>query len=504
MTVTVSGAAATEVATFTATAFSGTTTIAYATGSGGPTNTLSLTPAVATAATGSITIGATPTAGDNVVVGSITYTYRSGTLTTPTGNNCNVEISNTSTSRTNLRSAILTGGSGSGSTYICATGVNANTAVTVGTITGSNIPLTATAVGAAGNSTTLTGSFSNSGSNFVTAFSGGVTGTDGCTSSTTGTFIATASAAAQQATDFYNAIVSCHSSYPQIGFQVLTAPSSTTATITADAPGTAVSVTANNPTAGLTWAHSGTLEAGTDGTLTACSTFRNSGNATTLAGYINTALTGCSGFTSSASTNTVTVATTAVGSGATLAFGGTDTKVSWGSNTGGFNGTTSGTSSPPTFAYWSGSTYVSASQLATNIATALNANTTVSAVLSAAPNSPSGGNLTITAKVAGTGGNSYSATPNGSFTAFTGGTLSGGNGAAVQPNAYPAKFSFSTTTATCSDYAVYPVGTAAGRARQTLSPTITFTRPDVPAPRRFFGHITQARDTQSRHLQFFP
>ena len=128
--------------------------------------------------------------------------------------------------------------------------------------------------------------------------------------------------------------------------------------------------------------------------------------------------------------------------------------------TGGANGTTSGTLSPPTFAYWSGSTYVSSSQVATNIATAMNANSTVSAVLTAAANSPATNDLTLTAKTAGVSGNGSYTLAASNFSAFIPSTTSLSGGAAgVQPNTYPAKFSFSTATASCtSDFVVYPTG----------------------------------------------
>jgi hypothetical protein len=129
--------------------------------------------------------------------------------------------------------------------------------------------------------------------------------------------------------------------------------------------------------------------------------------------------------------------------------------------TAGIDATTSGTSSPPTFAYSSGGTYLSSANVATNIATAVNTNPTVSAVITAIANSPASGDVTFTATSVGTGGNGYSVAE-ASFSAFTGtGNLSGGATAAVQPNMYPAKFSFSSTIASCSaDFVVYPTGVA--------------------------------------------
>ena len=100
-------------------------------------------------------------------------------------------------------------------------------------------------------------------------------------------------------------------------------------------------------------------------------------------------------------------------------------------------------------------------QVATNIATAVNANTTVNAVLTATANSPASGDVLLTAKTAGPAGNSYAVSESG-FSAFTpaSGNLSGGAAATVQPNTYPAKYSFSTTSASCSDFVVYPTGQA--------------------------------------------
>ena len=125
----------------------------------------------------------------------------------------------------------------------------------------------------------------------------------------------------------------------------------------------------------------------------------------------------------------------------------------------GSDGVTSGTNSPPTFAYWSVSNYVSSSQLATNVASALNTNTTTSPVITATANSPASGNVTIAADSAGTGGNSIAVSET-SFSAFTGtGNLTGGTTATVQPTAFPATYQVSTSPS-CSDWAVYPTGWA--------------------------------------------
>ena len=78
--------------------------------------------------------------------------------------------------------------------------------------------------------------------------------------------------------------------------------------------------------------------------------------------------------------------------------------------------------------------------------------------------------VTVTANTPGTAGNGY-ATTVANFSGFTwgAGTLGGGAaGAVVQPNMYPAKYSFSATTASCSDFVVYPTGTAGATAAASI------------------------------------
>ena len=182
-------------------------------------------------------------------------------------------------------------------------------------------------------------------------------------------------------------------------------------------------------------------------TLTAA-TAGTGGNSTVLSdtGCVN----GCSG----EGLSQVSLDTTSTSSNVTsTTFGATGTA--------GSDGTTSGTASPPTFAYWSVNNYAASSQVATNIATAINANATVNAVLTATANSPASGNVLLTAKAPGSAGNSYAVLESG-LSAFTptSGNLSGGTTATVQPNTYPAKYGVSLTAASCSDFAVYPTGQA--------------------------------------------
>ena len=129
------------------------------------------------------------------------------------------------------------------------------------------------------------------------------------------------------------------------------------------------------------------------------------------------------------------------------------------SDTAGTNGTNSSTA----FAYWSGNSYASPSAVASNIASAVAANSTVKAVITASANTPAAGDVTFTAKVAGVSGNGYKAAA-ANFSAFSPASASLSGGAAgVQPNAFPAKFLYTAAASSCSDFVVYPTG-AAGAA----------------------------------------
>jgi len=219
------------------------------------------------------------------------------------------------------------------------------------------------------------------------------------------------------------------------------------------------SVTGNDGTNACTSATAGTFGTGTtvaavataiSDAVTACTSAIQAGT-----GINNTTSTNGSG---GVTVNAYTPGTTGA-SGLTLATSGA--WASWGS----FGGGSDGSNSATTFKYWTGNTYDTQSQLATDIATALGDNTTT-----ITPNftigTPSGGNILITYRTAGPSGNSQalttSTTPD--FTALTGGTFSGGVSTTVGAGQYPAKYSFSTTAAgLCSnsstpDYVVYNTG----------------------------------------------
>jgi hypothetical protein len=133
----------------------------------------------------------------------------------------------------------------------------------------------------------------------------------------------------------------------------------------------------------------------------------------------------------------------------------------WGVVATGTDGATSGTSNPPTFAYWSGNALATPSQVAANIATAVNADTGLQGTTGVSAFA-SNNSLTITARENSAAGNSIGVSE-AVFPAFTPSShnLTGGSltKATVQPNAFPAKFGPSLTTASCAnDFVVYPTG----------------------------------------------
>ena len=113
---------------------------------------------------------------------------------------------------------------------------------------------------------------------------------------------------------------------------------------------------------------------------------------------------------------------------------------------------------------------VSGTQLAINIAQAVNDNATTGAVISA---SGSASGVKFTHGQTGT----FPITIT-TFTAFNGGTgqtIPAGTTAQVQPNAYPAKYGTigtGVTTASCSDFVVYPAGQTGATATAGTAATI--------------------------------
>jgi hypothetical protein len=214
---------------------------------------------------------------------------------------------------------------------------------------------------------------------------------------------------------------------------------------------------------------------------------------------------GAVGVTATSSGAGVTVTATTAGTGGN-SIGLTESlsNFSW-SPASALSGGADGTNSSTTFAYWSVNNYATPSQVATNIASAINSNSTTSPVLSATANSPAAGNILIYADTVGVGGNSYAATPT-SFSAFTGGSLTGGQAGAVQPNAYPAKFSFSTSTANCAnDFVVYPTGVngAANAANIIAYNNLYTTGCSGTVPAVYWAYNTGGTFTTSPILSYF-
>jgi hypothetical protein len=297
-------------------------------------------------------------------------------------------------------------------------------------------------------------------SNFVwSGVTAGSFGTNGCTSATAGTF-ATGSTTAATASNIAAAINSCNTSYPADGVTA-SYTSGNTFTVTPTTPGPFLAVSGLNLGSLYSWGSVSGGSAGTNSCTSSTSgTFASSSNTTTLASNLAAAIAACpaaAGVTASSSGAVLKVtASTAGSSGNSIAIANTLSNVNWsGSNlSGGTDGATTGT----TFAYWSGAAAASTTLLAANIAAAINANTTLDTVVSA---TPVGSQVVVAALTPGTAANSFATTASLTGFAWGSGTLTGGlAGAIVQPNMYPAKYSFSFTTASCSDYVVYPTGTA--------------------------------------------
>jgi hypothetical protein len=321
--------------------------------------------------------------------------------------------------------------------------------------TGDVVTIASTTLGSPASSLTL----SNTASNFVWSAVTTGSGSNGCTSATTGTFIS--GSAAAEASNIAAAINACNASYPAVGVTA-SYTSGSTFTVTGAAAGPYLAVGASNNAGLFSW---GTVTAGTAGsntcTTSTAGTFAASNSIATLATNLAAAITACpaaAGITAVGSGPVVTLtARTAGSSGNSIALGDTLSNFTWSGTdmSGGTDGVTSGT----TFAYWSGAALASPAQVAANIAAAINLNSTLQSVVSATSNG--GSTVTVTANTPGTAGDSYGTTK-AAFAGFAWGaaTLTGGAaGAVVQPNVYPAKYSFSDTTASCSDFVVYPTGT---------------------------------------------
>jgi len=308
----------------------------------------------------------------------------------------------------------------------------------------------------------------------VSAGSNGTTPTCTTGSSPFSATYITSNAANALATNFSNAIAQC-----AVADGFSDSPSGATVTVTDTILGTGTFSASANAAGIFSW---GTASAGSNGGYTCTgtsspfiATYATAATTAALASNLNSAISSCGattlGITSTYSTgSSFTVSDGALGTqgNGTGAFSPTGTLPFHWASSGTFAGGTNGTDGTATFAYWSGSGYDTQAQLATDIATALVANTTINSTFTVVANFPATGDVLITDKTAGAGaGITLTTSPSG-FTALTGGTLAGGatGGGTVGVGQFPAKYSFSTTSAgICAgqatpDYVIYNTGSA--------------------------------------------
>ncbi len=189
-------------------------------------------------------------------------------------------------------------------------------------------------------------------------------------------------------------------------------------------------------------------------------TFLNEGTLAAVASALAAAISSCNtahgavGVSATSTAGTVTVTADAAGTtGNSISLTKTLTNFTWASGT-----LSDGTNGPgdtaTTFNYWNGNTYDTADQLATDLATAFGDDTTLTAAITPVASSNT---VVLTSVKPGSAGNGYTASDT-NFAAITlsdGGDFSGGANP-VLANVFPAKYSFSTTTGSCSDYIVFP------------------------------------------------
>ena len=362
----------------------------------------------------------------------------------------------------------------------------------------------------------------------------GSNGSSGCTSSTTGGFLA-GTTAATVASSISAAITACNTSYPAVGLTSAYTNGNTYFTLTTPYLGTGITSATASMAGGAGVFSWGALTPGSNGSQTCTSsttaTYPTAANTTLLAASLASAIQNCNsliGVTATSATNVVTLTSNTYGTGGNggtltpttgtyfkwangaLANGGpgqqgfhnanwyfnidfvslndnatnlvsaitayntanggglvtptssgatvtlTDKTLGTGGNalavgsgvtgftwagatlSGAIDGVTSGTASPPTFAYWSGNNYVPEATLATNLATAINANPTIGPLITATA-SPSGGveKLLLTANIDGAHGYSAAVTAFGAVTGagtFANGVAGGATAGQSRPN----------------------------------------------------------------------
>jgi len=162
-----------------------TTTGALTTASLGLTAGNSTATTAAISATGTLNLTATPTAGDQVVVGGQTYTFKANNAAVAAAGDVSLG-SSPSTAAANLENAVNgTAGGGAGTAYFAAATANTTTA----SLNGSVLTFTANTAGVAANGAT----FTTTGSGTITAFAGGAAAAS-VTTAVTNTLLSSAGA----------------------------------------------------------------------------------------------------------------------------------------------------------------------------------------------------------------------------------------------------------------------------------------------------------------------
>lgn len=200
-------------------------------------------------------------------------------------------------------------------------------------------------------------------------------------------------------------------------------------------------------------------------------------DAITLSGAGSTSFKCASGVTansavsSSRSSSTISLTAATVGStGFTFGDTGT-THFSTFSDTPGTDGTQNGS----TWTYWSGNAAASAAQVAANIASTINSNTTLSTLVFALAGTNSSGQAVVTvyAQAAGTTGN-YTTAVSG-FSGLTwSGNMTGSATATTNAELFPITYFYSTTAGQCdsaapdADYVAFPTGLAGSANQPTI------------------------------------
>jgi hypothetical protein len=200
---------------------------------------------------------------------------------------------------------------------------------------------------------------------------------------------------------------------------------------------------------------------GCTGSTTA--TYATGVGTTAVAGNFVLAINACTsadGLTQTSSNNGAVVTITAALAGSdgdNITLSPTSGNFAWAGSA--LSGGADGTTGPGTFAYWSGASAISAADLATNIAAAINQDTSLNTIVSAVTEPvASGGQIVVSALTEGAGGHYSLNNTLADFTWSPTGNMGGGTTATLQPNVYPATIVDNYPTASCSDLAVYPTG----------------------------------------------